>query len=107
MVEGLLRTLAGQVRFANRRHADLLGLDVPGRLAKWLLTRVGDATGAGVAAGAVVLLERSQGELAAELGATRSTLNRALQSFADLDLLEVNGDRVTLRRPAQLARYAL
>ena len=36
-VEGLLATLAGWVRLANARHADRLGLDVPGRLAKWLL----------------------------------------------------------------------
>jgi len=35
-VEGLLRTLAGLVRHGNARHADMIGLDVPGRLAKWL-----------------------------------------------------------------------
>ncbi|HEY7033141.1 MAG TPA: hypothetical protein VH482_17510 [Thermomicrobiales bacterium] len=34
-VEGLLATLVGWVRLANARHADLIGLDVPGRLAKW------------------------------------------------------------------------
>lgn len=110
VVEGLLATLAGLVRHGNRRHADLLGLDVPGRLAKWLLARAGDAagTGAGVAPGTAVALGRSQGELAAELGATRSTLNRALQGFAELGLVDVEagGERVALRDPAALAAFA-
>jgi CRP-like cAMP-binding protein len=107
-VEGLLRTLAGWVRQANRRQADLLGLDVPGRLAKWLLARTGEAAGVGVLPGTAVVLGRTQGELAAELGTTRSTLNRSLQGFADLGLIEVatGGERVVLRDPAGLAAYA-
>jgi CRP-like cAMP-binding protein len=105
LVEGLLRTLAGWVRHSNRRHADLMSLDVPGRLAKWLLRRAGDSTGAGVPVGMTVVLGRSQGELAAELGTTRSTLNRALQGFADLGLIAVDGDRVTLTDPRTLAAY--
>ncbi len=43
-VEGLLRALAALVRQGNARHADVIGLDVPGRLAKWLL-RQADGTG--------------------------------------------------------------
>ena len=106
LVEGLLRTLAGLVRHGNRRHADLLGLDVPGRLAKWLLGRAGDETGAGVRPGAVVALGRSQGELAGELGTTRESLNRALRRFADLGLLELDGERVALLDPGGLAASA-
>jgi len=106
VAEALLATLAGMVRAANERHADVLGLDVPGRLAKWLLGRAGPSPGAGVPRGAVVALGRTQGELAAELGTTRSTLNRALQGFAEQGLVAVNGDRVTLRDPAALAMYA-
>ena len=103
---GLVDTLTGWVRQANRRHADLLGLDVPGRLAKWLLVRAGDATGEGVTPGAAVALGRSQAELAAELGTTRESLNRALRGFAELGLVAVAGDVVTLVRPAGLAAYA-
>ena len=106
LVEGLLATLAGWVRLGNRRHADLLGLDVPGRLARWLLGPAGDETGTGVRPGAVVELGRTQGELAAELGTTRESLNRALRRFAGLGLLEVDGERVVLRDPAGLAAYA-
>jgi len=104
-MEGLLATLAGLVRLGNARHADLLGLDVPGRLAKWLLRRAGDATGATLRSGTVVALGRTQGELAAELGATRSTLNRALHELEGLGLLVVEGERVTLRDPARLAAF--
>ena len=39
VVDGLLRTLAGMVRAGNARHATTVGLDVPGRLAAWLLAR--------------------------------------------------------------------
>ena len=39
-VEDLLRTRAGLVRAGHVRHADALGLDVPGRLATWVLARV-------------------------------------------------------------------
>jgi len=103
---GLIATLTGWVRQANRRHADLLGLDVPGRLAAWLLRRAGDETGEVVPVGTAVALGRSQGELAAELGTTRESLNRALRGFVDLGLVAVDGDQVTVRDPAALAMYA-
>jgi CRP-like cAMP-binding protein len=104
-VEGLLRTLAGLVRLGNARHADFVGLDVPGRLAKWLLRRAGSADGADIPAGTAVQLHSSQGELAAELGTTRSTLNRALHGFESLGLIAVDGNRITLEKPAKLVTY--
>jgi CRP/FNR family transcriptional regulator, cyclic AMP receptor protein len=104
-VEGLLATLAGWVRRANARQADLIGLDVPGRLAKWLLARADQVAPGGGGAGVTIALGRSQGELAAELGTTRSTLNRALKGFEDLGLLEVRGEQVVLRDPDGLAAY--
>jgi CRP-like cAMP-binding protein len=106
-VDGLLRTLAGWIRLANQRHADLIGLSVPGRLAKWLLERAGDVSGERVRPGAVIELGRTQGQLAAELGTTRSTLNRALQGFAELGLIaiEPGGERVTLRQPRAMADH--
>ena len=106
LVDGLLLTLAGLVRQGNARHADYVGLDVSGRLAKWLLGRstAGAAT-CTVAPDTTVILGRRQGELAAELGTTRSTLNRALQSFLDLELITIDGDAVTLVDPEGLAAY--
>jgi CRP-like cAMP-binding protein len=90
-MEGLLRTLAALVRAGNARHADFVGLDVPGRLAKWLL-RQSDHPGADPQ----VVLQCSQGELAAELGTTRSTLNRTLHEFASQGMLTMDGNRITL-----------
>ncbi len=104
-VEGLLRTLAGLVRAGNTRHADFVGLDVPGRLAKWLLRHAGDAGTGTVREGATVELQGSQGELAAELGTTRSTLNRALHDFESLGLITLNRERITLRKPERLRAY--
>lgn len=105
MVEGLLRTLAGLVRAGNARHADFVGLDVPGRLAKWLLKHAENDRAGTVTEGTIVVLRCSQGELAAELGTTRSTLNRALHDFESLGLIAHAGNRVTLRKPASLRSY--
>ncbi len=102
-VEGLMRTLADLVRASNARHADFIGLDVPGRVAKWLLLQAakrGDQV-------ATVCLGRSQGELAAELGTTRSTLNRALREFESRGLVEIGEDQVTILKPDVLRGYTI
>ena len=105
-VEGLLRPLASLVRVGNARHADFVGLDVPGMLAKWLLQQARLGHTGPLGSGAVVVMDRSQGELAAELGTTRSTLNRVLHDFASLDPISIEGNRVTLHRPDRPGRYA-
>lgn len=104
-VEGLLRSLAALVRQGNARHADMIGLDVPGRLAKWLLRHTGLPVDGGIPNGTVVELRSSQGEIAAELGTTRSTLNRALRGFESLGLIRVDGTRITILQPDRLATY--
>ena len=104
VAEGLLRTLAGLVRAGNARHVATVGMDVPGRLAAWLLARAA-ASGIGGRGDVAVPLGRSQGELAAELGTTRATLNRALKGFEALGLLRVEGDRVVLRDAVALGEY--
>jgi DNA-binding GntR family transcriptional regulator len=50
-------------------------------------------------------LNRSQSELAAELGTTRSTLNRAINGFIDLDIITRDGERVVVLKPDALAAY--
>jgi CRP-like cAMP-binding protein len=104
-VEGLLRTLAGLVRAGNARHADVVGLDVPGRLAKWLLRHAQQGQTGTVLDGTTVVMQCSQGELAAELGTTRSTLNRALHGFEDRQLITMAGNRITLHKPEELRFY--
>lgn len=104
-VDGLLKALAAMIRSGNERHARTVGLDVPGRLAAWLLDHAPRSGSGAIAPGAIVSLNRSQGELAAELGSTRSTLNRALKEFEEIRLIVVDGERVTLLRPETLERY--
>lgn len=101
---GLLRTLAAMVRAGNARHEDMVGLDVPGRLAKWLLQQA-TRDDAPVREGAVVHMQRSQGELAAELGTTRPTLNRALRNLVTRGTVAIDGDRVTILRPDSLRAW--
>ena len=102
-VEGLLHTLAAMVRAGNERHLAAVGLDVPGRLAAWLLDRARPAEGG---SGHLELrLNRSQSELAAELGTTRSTLNRAINGFIDLHIIVRDGERVLVLKPDALAAY--
>lgn len=100
MVDGLLRVLAGWVRAGNARHVATVALDVPGRFAAWLLARADrpGANGRGV-------LARSQGELAAELGTTRATLNRVTKGFEALHLIAVDGDAVRVLDRDELAYY--
>jgi CRP-like cAMP-binding protein len=102
-VEGLLHTLASMVRAGNERHLAAVGLDVPGRLAGWLLDRATPLEGSPTHL--ALTLNRSQGELAAELGTTRSTLNRAINGFIDLGLISREGVRVLILKPDALAAY--
>lgn len=97
MARGLLRSLASMIRSGNERHADFVGLDVPGRLAKWLLRHAGEGT--------TVRLEASQGEIAAELGTTRSTLNRVLRDFQALGLIAIGDQALTILNPDRLQTY--
>ncbi|HEU0116505.1 MAG TPA: Crp/Fnr family transcriptional regulator [Thermomicrobiales bacterium] len=104
VVEGLLRTLAAMIRAANARHVATVGLDVPGRLAAWLLAR--GPSEAGAPRGPIEIeIGRSQGELALELGATRSTLNRAIKGFERLGILSVRGQTIVLHDAAALAPF--
>ncbi len=77
----MMRSLAAMVRATNERFSDLLSLDVPGRLATWLLTIAGDD--------GVVRLEQSQESLAHSLGTTRETVNRTLHRFERLGFIAV------------------
>ena len=97
----LIRSLVGMVRDANARHSRIVGLDVPGRLAAWLLDRAGESAHEFI----VNLAGRSQTELAAELSTTRSTLNRALKDFEDLKLIRIADDQVMILDRTQLAEY--
>ncbi|MEU8249399.1 Crp/Fnr family transcriptional regulator [Nonomuraea sp. NPDC048916] len=108
----LLRTLARTVRDLDERLTDAVVLDVPGRVAKWLLRHTpASTTGAGLAGGAAgaggaVRLCAGQAGLGAEIGATRVSVNRALRSFERRGLIEIGAGEVKVVDAGTLARIA-
>jgi len=94
-IYGLLKTLAVMVRQSNERYSRVISLDVPARVAAWLLDRAAKSGVLTSGSGPISIpLGRSQGELAAEIGATRSTLNRALKELERGGLIVVEGDMI-------------
>lgn len=85
--------LGGQVRRLTGAAADLVFLDLPRRLAKLLVSEDAAEGMSGL----------PQAQVAAQLGVTRQTLNRALQRLQDRGWIEVRrGDVDVLDREALL-----
>jgi hypothetical protein len=93
--------LARSLRRLTGAMGDILFLDLPRRLAKLL---VADAV-AGRDGTYRVELAGSQSVLAAQLGVTRQSLNKALTGLAKRGWIEVAGRDVVLRDVAALARF--
>jgi CRP/FNR family cyclic AMP-dependent transcriptional regulator len=104
IAERLLRVLARRLRRTNDNLADLIFIDVSGRVAKRLLglaqrfgTREGDAMR--------LTHDLTQDELAQLVGATRATVNKALAEFAHRGWIQLEGksllicdsERLTMR----------
>lgn len=90
--------LAGQVRRLTGAAADLVFLDLPRRLAKLLVSDHG-GHGPGVSS-------LAQAEVAAQLGVTRQSLNRALQRLQDRGWVQVHRAAVEVLDRAALERFA-
>lgn len=100
----LMEGLVSMIRDTNDRLSDLQALDVPGRVAKWLLgwaTRSGRQRQDGVA----IPFEISQSDLAAELGTTRVSINKALRMFEGLDVIATEKDEIVIMKPERLKEY--
>jgi CRP-like cAMP-binding protein len=79
--EALLQQVTRRLRIGAEAMADLVFLDVPGRVAKALLelsARFGTAAAGG---GIYVVHDLTQEELAQLVGASRETVNKALADF--------------------------
>lgn len=93
----LAEDLAAQVRRLTGAAGDLVFLDLPRRLAKLLASQ--DASN-GRTAG------MTQGEMAAQLGVVRQSLNRSLQRLQDRGWIEVERSGVVVRDAPALERFA-
>jgi len=104
VLDAVLRSLAGLVRRLTEQTADLVFLDLGGRLAKLLLGLVQANARAGDSA--VLDMGLSQSDLAAMVGATRPAVNRALQVLASRGLISIDGQVIMLRDLPGLRRRA-
>lgn len=101
----MLASLSRRIRHTTRVVQDATFRDVPARLARVLLdlaTRDGQTVEYGVRIGARV----TQGEMAAMVGASRETVNRALRSFEQRGLIRWDASRLVITRPEQLRARA-
>src|SRR2546421_3653027 len=89
ITEGLLRSLGALVRRLTDQAADLVFLDLHGRVAKLLLRLAEDRCGAG-GHDAVLDLQLTQADLASMLGGSRQSVNQILRSFAVLGHIELD-----------------
>lgn len=101
----LLRVVARRLRRTNTMLADLIFVDVPGRVAKQLLQlaqRFGSVEGPHLR----VTHDLTQEELAQLVGASRETVNKALADFAARGWLRLEGKSVVILDRERLARRA-
>ncbi|MGH3436771.1 MAG: Crp/Fnr family transcriptional regulator [Sciscionella sp.] len=105
IAEQLLRVLARRLRRTNNMLADLIFTDVPGRVAKALLT-FAQRFGTQEAGLLRVTHDLTQEEIAQYVGASRETVNKALADFAHRGWLRLEGKSVLILDPERLSRRA-
>lgn len=101
----MLRAVARRLRRTNTMLADLIFVDVPGRVAKQLLQlaqRFGSVEGGHLR----VTHDLTQEELAQLVGASRETVNKALADFAHRGWIRLEGKSVLISDSERLARRA-
>jgi CRP/FNR family transcriptional regulator len=102
----VLRVLAATLGQRTDQLMDMATLGVPARLAKWLLYRA-TADPTNPPTGGTVPLPASQALLAAELGTTRVTVNRALRALEAAGVIRVRAGCAVIQDLHGLATRAL
>ncbi|MEA2589561.1 MAG: hypothetical protein QOH66_2488 [Actinomycetota bacterium] len=105
LLEAVLRSVARLLRQVLERASDLVFLDLPGRVAKMILD-LGQQRGEPSPEGLRVDLQLTQGDLAASVGGSRSTVNQILHAFEDRGYVALQGRTLILKRPDLLRRRA-
>jgi CRP/FNR family transcriptional regulator len=98
-VRVVLETLARTIRRLSDRVEHLTFLDVPSRVAKYLLDLTHASEGA-----APLELGLTQDELAAFVGASRVSVNRVLGDLERRDIVGVHRRRITIKDPERLSK---
>lgn len=105
LVERLLRSMGSMVRRLTDQAADLVFLDLHGRVAKLLLA-LAEERGTAHPSGQTLELGMTQTDLANMVGGSRQSVNQVLRSFERLGYLELDGRRILIREPELLERRA-
>jgi len=103
VAERMLITLAGMVRRTDESMADLVFLDLEGRLVKKLL-ELADAHGRDVNGAIEIELPMTQEDLAAMIGATRASVNKLLGWYEDRGAIQRRGRRIAIFDRERLRR---
>ena len=101
----MLASLSRRLRHTTRVVQDATFRDVPSRLARVLLD-LAARNGQAVEHGIRIESRSTQGELAAMVGASRETVNRALRGFEQRGLIRWEANRILIAEPAQLRARA-
>ncbi len=105
LTESLLRTMGKLVRRLTEQTADLVFLDLYGRVAKLILT-FAESRGRELSDGIILDLQLTQTDIAAMVGGSRQSVNQILRAFERRGYLEVEGRRIILKKPEQLRKRA-
>jgi len=105
LTEVLLRSLGGLVRRLTEQAADLVFLDLHGRIAK-LLLNLADERGAADDGGIVLDLHMTQSDVAAMVGGSRQSVNQILHHFQRRGYVELDGRAIVMKDLDALRRRA-
>lgn len=104
-LEAMLKSVGSLLRRLTEQTADMVFLDLGGRVAK-LLLRLSDEHGRQSNGTMVLDLRLTQTDLAQMVGASRPAVNRILQSLAARRLLTIDGHTIEIHDAAALRRRA-
>ncbi|NBH07157.1 Crp/Fnr family transcriptional regulator [Amycolatopsis sp. SID8362] len=100
-----IKTVAARLRNAESARVDSAALDVTRRVAVHLL-RLADEHGRSVPEGVVIEAALSQTDIAAQVGAARRTVARALRVLRERGIVETGRRRILIRKPRVLEAFA-
>lgn len=104
MMESLLTSMGGVLRRLTEQAADLVFLDLHGRVAKLLLGMLDPADPGETPA--ELDLHITQTDLAKMVGGSRQSVNQILRTFERRGYVELQGRKVVVKEPAGLRRRA-
>lgn len=106
LMQSLYRSLGMLLRRVLEHASDLIFLDLPGRVAKLLVT-MAEEVGARHEEGTLLDLGMTQGTLAEMVGGSRPSVNQILRTFEQRGYLELQGKQILIKRPELLRRRAV